>query len=530
MRRKIVLAVLPLLAFVSCQKEKADFHVGNSEMSSIMVETESSATKCEQEEGLLFADLPYVTSTGDTLYLSATVSEMEDVVVDQTKGSPIPSSEQIPGNKFYTYVFEDSGAYTSTATTPTGTTNLMSKVPIAYSDSKWSFDKRYFWPDDEDKVLHFVSLGPSVLVDSSNVYHVADGASGYGWQTSGKTLKGRFQSRKDDVVTDNDALNLTDLIYAYDSQSKTTYDSSVRINFKHACVGVRFEIGNIFGTIESMALKNFYRNADFSVSSTGLIWSNWGFKTEFKQVYGVSATPSQAGEDIDKTSNHAKTFMVVPQTLPSDAAMIIKIGNTLHPEELSFDKICTANPSLSRDWTTYQGKIITFRLSSDKANNVSVAITDVVDGKTKKDIVITNDGRSDIMIRVKPVGNWLNAQNQVLAAWDENTPYGTFTSSNGFPALDNVCWKKSSDGFYYYKKYLKSGKVVSQNLFDTFTVTSKPVDSTGTWEEGGAEMKITQFELVLLVQAVIAETDLTSFKAAWGTEMVSWIGTPVSDE
>lgn len=501
-------------------------------MNSIVVGAEAISTKCVQGEDLLFEDLPFVTSGGDTLYLSAMLSDMGDLVVDQTKGAPIPSPAEIPGHKFYTYVYEDSGTYTSTAPSPTGTTAQMSQVPVSYSSSKWSFDKKYFWPDNADKELHFVSLGPSVLVDSSYLYHISDGASGYGWKSTSKTLKARYQSRQDDIVTDDDALNLTDFIYAYDNQSRNTHNNSVEIHFKHACVGVRFEIGNIFGTIESMSLKNFYRNADFTISSTGLTWSNWGFKSEFKQVYNIAALPSLAGTDIDTTSNHAKTFMVIPQTLPDDASMIIKIGNTLHPEELSFDAICAANPSLSKNWTTYQGKIITFRLSSVKANNVSVAITDDVVGKTKQNIVITNDGRSDIMIRVKPVGNWLNEDNQVLAAWDESRPYGVFTSSTNFPALDSggCLWKKSSDGFYYYKRYLKSGKTVSQNLFNTFTVSSKPVDASGTWEEGGAKMKITQFEMVILVQAVIAESDLSSFKAAWGTEMVSWIGTPQSDE
>jgi len=525
MKRGIIISVVFLSVFCSCQKEKG-LGLNGSVMGDIAVSHVMSLTKCDggSQSETLFQDMPFVTSSGDTLYLSAELSNMEDVVVEQTKGALIDDPTSMPESKFYTYVFENNaGRYMSKGA------DEMYKVPVTYG-TKWEFDKKYYWPTSDSQILHFVSIGPANLVDDDYVYHFGNTSGGYDWNSGNNTMKLRYQSRKDDIITDHDAENLADLLYGFNSQSKSTDENKVQITLKHACMGVRFEIGNIFGTIESISLQNFYRNGDFTLSSSGISWSNPGSKTEFKQLYNVVANPSLEGKDLDETPNHAKTFMLVPQQVRSDAKMIVSIGGTLHPEELSFEKLFTDNPTLNRNWNEYIGQIITFRLSSTKANNVSVVITDTVDGLTKKDIAISNDGRSDIMIRVKPVGNWLNEDGHVIASWDESNPYGIFEADNGFPTLNNVNWKKGSDGFYYYRKYLKSGKTVSENLFDTYTVTSKPIDASGTWAQGGTKMQITTMELALLVQAVIAESNLASFKAAWGDEMATWIGTPESDE
>jgi len=553
MKYNRIITLLILASAVSCQQEMSIDECQDNTMSCIEVGTESNSTKCNQDETTLIQDMPFVTSTGDTLYISAMLSDMDDVVVEKseeseetqrTKSAPITSSTAIPGNKLYTFVYNDAGTYTSTVTSAS-----MYKTPINYSSSKWSFQSTYYWPASDTEILHFVTLGPGSLVDDAYLYNLD--VSGYGWNTSTKALKGRYQSRKDNTVTNNDAVNLADMVYGYDDQCKKTHINKVQLNLKHACVGVRFEVGNIFGTIAYISLDNFFKNADFTISSSGITWSGYGGSenwTTFKQVYDFVATgqESQFGTDLDNTTNHAKTFMIIPQTLTNgQQKMSIQMGNTLHPDELSFERICTENPGLSKNWVDYMGKIITFRVSSTKANNVSVAITDDVEQSThtKQNIEISNDGRSDIMIRMKIVGNWLNEDGEVLSSWHESNPYGFFdgknplTDATSFPRTLPSNWVLGSDGFYYYKKYLKTGDVVSQNLFNTYQVTSKPVDATGTWEQGGTKMQIKTMELDLMVQAIIAEADLSSFTAAWGTPtvsgtsttIVSWIGTPQRD-
>jgi len=529
MKPEYLLIPTALAMVLSCQRENIGVSSANYEMNGITLGNELIATKCTAGgEEVLFEDMPIVTSTGDTLYLGATLSNMSNVPAAETKGSPIAdmTADEV-FNHFYFDTFIDDEMSESKYYYKSEGTYGMWDMLISYDSPRWLFDKKYthkwYWPSDDNVKLDFCSIAPSTVVD--NKY-----TSSYGWDPSTRTYHMTYSCRKDDTVTDNDAVNMLDFMVGVDCQNKDSHEGAIQINFKHACVGVKFVIGDIFGNIEYISLKNFYRTGRIDVTKDSLAWSEQKDKSQFRQTYGVNADGTNMGADLDTTAKENKTFMLIPQVIPDDAEMIIKMGNTLHPEELSFSTIFTNNPSLSKNWASYQGKIIKFSVSSEKANNVSVTVTDNVVGHTKQDIVIKNDGKSSIMIRVKPVGNWLNEDGRVLAAWEEDTTYCRFTSKNGYPTLNNVNWKKSSDGFYYYKKYLKSGKKVSENLFDTFTVTSKPVDATGTWEQGGTKMKITSMELVLLVQAIIAEKDLSSFKAAWGTEMVDWIGEPVSDE
>ena len=554
MRYFSIIAGCLLLTVISCQKEDKLFATESARMSGIAVRTENELATRSQSHGntTLFENMPYVTESGDTLYLSASVSDMVETVVEQTKCSPIASAEAIPEKKFYSYVYDDAGQYESVHNTSTGDDIVMAEVPIVYQSSKWSFgnDKTYYWPTDETEVLHFVSMGPANLIDGSYVSNLS--GTGYGWQTSDKSLKGHFQSRKDDNVTDNDAINMYDFIYGYDDQSKQTHASSVSIALKHACVGVRFIIGDIFGTIGSISLKNFYREADFNIASSSLTWSNWSNKSEFRQVFNkkVDNSNKDSGNPLDDTTGETKTFMVIPQELRADAEMIIDMQNTLHPENLSFSKIREANPNLSLDWSEYQGKIITFKVSSVKANQVSVFFDDKVTGNVKSDLKFTNDGKSAIYIRACLVGNWLNKDGKVLTSWTENVTdptklHGTFTSTNSyFP--DNVPttaaaataaginWVKGADGFYYYKKILESGHTASQPLFDTFTVTSKPADSEGNWNTTGSSdesMQIVNFEMAILVQAVSAQVSSTAeltkeyAKTAWGSAVDAYLTT-----
>lgn len=553
MRYNPIFAGFIVLTVISCQKENLLFSESDNDlMTGVAVFTETDvATKCESHgDETLFTDMPYVTESGDTLYITATLSDMAETVVEQTKAAPISSATKIPGNKFYTYVYDDTAQYTSVHNTSTDNDYVMSKVPVLYSSSKWSFDKTYFWPKDSTEVLHFVSMGPANLVDSSFVSNLS--ASGYGWKPSDKELKGSYQCRKDNKVTDNDAVNLYDFVYGYDNQSKKSNAGSVKIGLKHACVGVRFIIGDIFGTIGSITLNNFYRTADFTIScSSGaeLEWSNWGNKSEFRQVFDkvVDNSNKNSGDPLDDTEGETKTFMVIPQNLPTDAEMIIDMQNTLHPENLSFEKICEANPSLSKNWLEYQGKIITFRVSSEKANHVSVAFDDKVEGNVKSNLKFTNDGKSAIYIRACLVGNWLNKDGKVLTSWSETASniHGTFTSNNSYfpnnvPTSVSVAdaagisWIKGADGFYYYKKILQSGSTASQPLFDTFTVTSKPADNEGGWNTTGSSiesMQIVNFEMAILVQAVSAEQSGTGTltkdyaKEAWGDAVEAYLTT-----
>jgi len=529
--KKIILpvAILAILSS-SCQKEQISAVSGSipDYMDGLLVSDGELSTKCSGGSGeMLMSDMPYVTQNGDTLYISAFLSDMDEVEPAETKGAPINQSLLNSGYKSYDSLWVRAyapGSNTPYVSSGGGKSETMDNALVVNKDSKWHFAKKYYWPGEDD--LYFISIAPYFAYDKLTWSQ--------SWDSTNKKFSFKFQSIENTPVGKENAEEQVDLLVGCKKQNKLSFDSKVKIEYKHVCVGVRFEMGDIFGKIKYVQLKNFFKNCNVVVDESGFSTSTYSSDLyNFTQTYNFSTEGHTAGDDFDDTANHDKTFMIVPQKVVgrtgyADGELIVQMDNTLHPEELSFKDMGIAKLN---DWSSYSGKIITFRITSTKANNVSVTVTDEVVGLTKKNIVVKNDGKSDIMIRVKPVGNWLNSDGEIIASWEENEEYGTFSSKNNYPGvLNNVNWKKGSDGFYYYRKYLKTGKTVSENLFDSYTIFAKPVDATGTWAQGGTKMQITTMELVLLVQAIIAEEDLSSFKAAWGTEMVSWIGVPVSDE
>jgi len=529
MKRYIIPTLVLSILACSCTKEQFVGTSTSDVMDGLLVSESQLTAKCSGGAGeVLIQDMPHVTQNGDTIYISAFLSDMEEIESTETKGAPINQTLLSAGYKSYdslwvrAYAPGSSSPYVSSAG---GKSSTMDNALVINDGSKWSFKDKYYWPSD-DSDLYFISIAP---------YEAAEKLTwAQSWNSTKNQYSFKYQSIENSPTGKANAEEQVDLLVGCKKQNKLSNDAKVKIEYKHVCVGVRFEMGDIYGNIEFVQLKNFFKNCTVTVGESGFTTAT--YKSDlysFTQTYNFSTEGHNTGDDFDDTANHDKTFMIVPQKVVGrsgyvDGELVIQMGNTLHPEELSFgdmgiDKL--------KDWSSYSGKIITFRITSEKANNVSVTVSDDVVGHTKQNIVVKNDGKSDIMIRIKPVGNWLNSDGEIIASWNESNAYGYFEAKNGFPNnLNNVNWKKGSDGFYYYRKYLKRGKTVSENLFDSFTVEKKPVDATGTWAQGGTKMEITTMELVLMVQAIIAEPELTSFKAAWGTEMVSWIGTLESDE
>jgi len=553
-RNILILGLFGTLSLVSCKREEIlKLGVGSpsNEMSDVIVDMNAPDTKCEGSLGEEYlGESMVVTETGDTLYISVFLSDMvESEQIIETKSSLI-NSDNFGSAKEYTSFFatvykgNESAIYNSINGKKEQT--QMKDVEIYYdsSSNKWKFRNKYYWPLD-DKNLHFCSFGPGSVFSGSSISNMS-------WNKDSKTFSFTYTTPSGSPDK-KDAENQKDIIAGVNTQTHTTGgENSVNIGLKHPLMAVRFVMGDVFGKIEYISLSNFLSKGTANITSSGVTWSGQSEKKSFTQTFDMFDTTGYSDDDkasgtvsIDTTSLKTRNFIIIPQVVPDDASMELKMGNNLHPISLKFSKIYDDNKddgtrTLTKDWTGYAGKILTFRVSSKKANLVSVTINDRVQGLVKDSIVIKNDGKSNIMIRVKLVGNWLNQQDQVLASWNETNPYGVFTSDNdnGFPTLTDASnWRLGADGFYYYKNYLESLDVVSENLFDSFTVTSKPIDATGTWKYGGADMEITTMELAILVQAVIKDDaidPLKSFKAAWSpnnevADIVTWIGTPVVD-
>lgn len=562
------LAIAGLMVCMSCTDERLFSGNASDLMKDVVVGREGfvtrSSTGSEARDSVILSDLPYVTGNGDTIYISAFLSDMDvPVAVDtrtETKGAPITGElfgTYTGYNEFITRVYPASGTdcYESVNNFMDNNPIAMSAVTVSYQSSKWKLDKKYYWPQEENANLYFVSIAPKVLWSDG---HITDHTAAASWNPESHKYSFTYHSIIDTPTGTDNGVEQYDLMVAYNKQNKDTYQSSVHIDLKHACVGVKFVMGDIFGNIASMSLQNFYKDAKITLGEGSpedgalVEFSDYAHLSSFVQKFDFETETHKDIENapLDETENDTKTFMVIPQKLIErgddipDADLVIEMGNTLHPEVLSFSDL--ANPEKGgdgklADWSSYGGKIITFKVSSRKANNVSVSITDeIVSGDAgypkKQNVVITNTGRSDIYIRATLVGSWQNAAGQNLKPWSEADSHGVFTGGLlGADTQDDTYWVKGTDGFYYYKRYIIGAKggerhTVQYPLFTSFQLTSAPV--SGGIASGDAsddatvhDLNIARLKLTVMVQAVVATQDMAAAKAAWGNDVATFLTT-----
>jgi len=513
-------------------------HSSDNRMENINVGL-GTETKCSESHGGSFlGETAVVTETGDTLYISAYLSDMNNSVSDESETKSSLMNNDSLGKpagvmSFSMDVYKEGEATIYQSIDDTQTKTPMKDVTVSYSQTqhKWSLGGTYYWPTD-NKILHFCSYGPSEEFDGGG------SGSTLTWDKVTHTFSFHYTTPSSSADT-LDAQNQKDILVGVNQQA---YDkdgtNNINVSLRHPLMAVRFVLGNIWGKIEYIGLNNFYSEGTVNITKDTLTWTGQATKQNYAQTFEMfdatkytDAQKATGTIELDQTSDKSRNFIIIPQVVPSDASLEIKVGN-LHPITLSCDSLY--RDGLDKDWTKFAGKVLTFRISSFKANLVSVDITDqIVDtlilSKTyskKKDIKIFNDGKSDLYIRAVLVGNWLNMDGNILAAWDESLPYGKFdgkdpeTDATAFPKTLPSNWVLHTDGFYYYKKILPSGYRVSQNLFNDFLLTNKPSVENSQDEK----VQLASFEMSILVQAVAAVdpdggSDLKySARTAWGID------------
>ena len=542
----MIFSVLCAICLAGCNREEPSVSLSDNMDVAVnagrYVDTKAWAGDTAAGEELL-CTRQFVTEEGDTLYISAYLSDMEVSLPSQmeglekeTKGAPVSSSNlgTLYG-QISTTVYDADGKYVSED--KDGNTTTMEDVSVTYASGKWGFGgTTYYWPKAGGD-LYFCSMAPVELLSGSDE---TGSVTNLSW--NGTDKKYSFNYIMPAPETDeapNDAMNQKDLLVAVDKNNKKN-STQAKINLCHALTGVRFVMGSSTAGVKltSVSLNNFYsegtatiergRNKADDADSTMVNWTSLSSPKSFTQSYTDEEVASwTTNADFDKTVNKEKTFMVIPQTLGENAELAIYLASALHPEVLKFDMITTEEPALA-DWSKYAGKMITFRINS-YVGLVSVKVKDDCDtaNGVKSNIEIKNDGNADIFIRAKLVGNWINEDGDVLASWKEDNSYGEFESAAGTKNADLASvldenWQKAADGFYYYKYYVKSDDVLKHNMFKTFTLKGKPVDSSGQWA-GEVKMQIDALELSILVQAVRAESTKASAIAAWGSANVGFL-------
>jgi len=471
---------------------------------------------------------------GQTLYLQESIVCLNNEE-PQTKGTPAYTEN-------FAELYGSFSAVAFDATATSFTTPLLAAASFGYdADKGWYHEYR-----GEDE--------PWKANDLRFFMHMPETMAGVSGTAFSQTA----------ITFDFDGSSLTsatsqqDLLFATRVVSKSTYKpKAAKVLFYHALSGVKFAIGNSDSDTKITSVKfaglaskgrctvtPAYGNwsgspasnagsTNGSKSSDCVAWTNlsgtYSPSQSFESLSGAADYTQgdyhfadsfyAAGNEKNLNDDEASmTFWFIPQQLSADVKLEVAYTykGKAYTQTLDFGTLAKGSNAAFPIWKA--GELRTYTLT---ASAVGISVTDTVSGLTKSNIVIKNEGSTDTFIRAKIVGNWINAGGDVLGSWSETASCGTFTSDNGFPTLNNVNWKKGSDGYYYYKKYLSGGASAKENLFNSFTVTSIPDISS--------KSEIVSLEMVLLVQAVKADNALTYFKEAWGTEMVSWIGTPTID-
>lgn len=307
--------------------------------STVMTKASSDQNDAEQ---LLFS-VPLDADNGEEYTLEAWISDTPSNV-PETKGTPVTT-----GNIQDVY-----GSFKTTAFCGGQPYSGLQEATVTYSNSEWAFDNVYYWPSDGSS-LTFCSVAP---VGTWNKQ-----VSNLSWNNGAEAT---FTYTLPSPNGSSDAFNQDDLLIAMDTQSAGT-SGEAEIKFHHALTFVDFIVGSLKDvTINSISLKNFYGTGTCTYtpgSTPSFSWSSPSNKNTYVQDFGQKIESSTT--DGYSIGDWSKTFMMIPQQLPSDAEIVI----TYNTDKTVSYKIGADNTTkdksgnLINNWSPYAGKSITFKVN-----------------------------------------------------------------------------------------------------------------------------------------------------------------------
>lgn len=230
-----------------------------------------------------------------------------------------------------------------------------------YSNSIWSSDRIYYWPDGER--LDFYAYAPySYTYDNdkrplgSLKFNDTKGEVSFSYETPKSSAS-------------NDATLQPDLLFAYASHSLETTDNKsgiVPLEFSHALSAIKFVAKDITaGTIKSISIQKVYGEGDCIgyPANNDYKWEVSGQTTSFSQTFNVKVSDQQTGTQQITDIDPATTFMMIPQELGENATLEVIIATA------DGDKTLTGSLS-GQEWEA--GKLYTYAISTDHINWVYV--------------------------------------------------------------------------------------------------------------------------------------------------------------
>lgn len=262
----------------------------------------------------------------------------EEVCADETitRGAPVTSASdfinmhQKRGFGLFTYVYKP-GTWNASTTT----SEYMHNIPIVYWSSAkyWAANSptgktQYHWPGENYKV-RFYAYAPAIGVFYDHEESADKPMTIQETAFSGTpTITYCVTEHNTEVETDDNSTSTAenlpthaDLLYAKSAEYAGNHNQTVSLSFIHALTAVRFNIGAgmVPGTIKSIVFQNVYREGVLNLDKTTNAWSGLTTKGTVKLVKDIAIEGTE-GEYILPEEDY---FMMMPQTLPSDATCTI---------------------------------------------------------------------------------------------------------------------------------------------------------------------------------------------------------------
>lgn len=344
-----VLAIsVMLVAATACQDDPLyDRNVTQFETDLVMFDavigTSSSATRSAENP----TDLPPIVMEGGDfpLYLHRYVCDnsydpAEVNIVQDTRGVQINDMAKLTEeyeNFYVKALYTDSNDVYFNSTSAT---------EISNSDGKWlpSDSKKIYWPGDDSSLTFYAWAPGTISTDAASEDGVSNFEAGKQVATGNEQISFNYTAVKDkDGI--RDAVVQKDLLLAINSCNKSSSTGGVaKLTFQHPLSAIKFSVRDVMDcTVTGISIENVYKSGKCTYTlEDGAVWTN--YKTDankgiFSQSFDVEVSSESEKDDngnipiTDTDDDNATTFMMIPQEIPDDAMIAIKIKFNLKDKD-----------------------------------------------------------------------------------------------------------------------------------------------------------------------------------------------------
>ncbi len=250
---------------------------------------------------------------GDSCYVSIDVEPLENSNI-QTKGSLIDN------NTISTMGV--TGYYTknSSFNPSSSVANYLINEKVSKNGSSWSYSNKKFWPTDTNDKISFFAYAPHFTPTS-------------GGETQTTILN--FNSGgtpKITYTTFEDPDSQYDLMVAIPllNMAKPQINTPLEFTMKHVLSSIGFIVTGYGETFNKISFEGIYRTATLNMDVTSnIVWEN------YSNISDNTNAPRVKIDRVITTSSEEQQvhtddgfMMLVPQTIPDDAYMVIQLDNT----------------------------------------------------------------------------------------------------------------------------------------------------------------------------------------------------------